>query len=176
MDDIEQLVTEAGFPDHRLIAGSDVIVGQWVRLKCTYTCEEYGRLACCPPSAPSVATCREFFQEYERVLVIHLQKAGDGDQEISRWKRELNAKLLELERTLFLAGFYKAMVLFAGSCSLCTECASTGPDCHKPGSRRPTPEALGVDVFATARKLGYPIEVLTDRSQVMNRYAFLLVE
>ena len=33
-----------------------------------------------------------------------------------------------------------------------------------------------MDVFATARSLGYPIEVLTDRSQTMNRYAFLLVE
>jgi hypothetical protein len=31
-------------------------------------------------------------------------------------------------------------------------------------------------VFATARKLGYPIQVLTDRSQMMDRYAFLLVE
>jgi len=35
---------------------------------------------------------------------------------------------------------------------------------------------MGVDVFATARQYGYPIEVLRDRSQVMNRYAFLLIE
>ena len=27
-----------------------------------------------------------------------------------------------------------------------------------------------------ARELGYPLEVLTDRSQMMDRYAFLLVE
>jgi hypothetical protein len=35
---------------------------------------------------------------------------------------------------------------------------------------------MAVDVFATVRNLGYPIEVLTDPSDVMNRYAFLLVE
>lgn len=41
---------------------------------------------------------------------------------------------------------------------------------------RPCLEALGVDVFATARKLGYPIEVLTDYKQEMNRYSFLMIE
>jgi len=33
-----------------------------------------------------------------------------------------------------------------------------------------------VDVFATARQCGYPIEVLSDYAQAMNRYAFLLIE
>jgi predicted metal-binding protein len=40
---------------------------------------------------------------------------------------------------------------------------------------RPCPEALGVDVFSTLRKAGFPIEVLTEYGQKMNRYAFLLV-
>lgn len=176
MDDVERLATAAGFTDYRWIAGSEVTVGRWVRLKCTYACDEYGCQACCPPNVPSVADCRDFFREYERVLVIHLQKAGDTAQELHRWKRDINTKLLELEREVFLAGFYKAFVLFPGDCSLCPECVPSPTDCRNPGSRRPTPEALAMDVFATARKLGYPIEVLTNRSQVMNRYAFLLVD
>ena len=32
------------------------------------------------------------------------------------------------------------------------------------------------DVFTTVRKIGFPIEVLTEYSQAMNRYAFLLIE
>jgi hypothetical protein len=35
---------------------------------------------------------------------------------------------------------------------------------------------MSVDVFTTVRKVGYPIEVLTDPNQTMNRYAFLMVE
>ena len=35
---------------------------------------------------------------------------------------------------------------------------------------------MAIDVFATVRKIGYPIEVLFDYSQAMNRYAFLLIE
>lgn len=38
------------------------------------------------------------------------------------------------------------------------------------------PEALAVDVFSTVRQVGYPIEVLTDYSEAMNRYAFLPFE
>jgi hypothetical protein len=41
---------------------------------------------------------------------------------------------------------------------------------------RPTPESMAMDVFATVRKLGYPIDVLYDYSQEMNRYAFLFIE
>jgi predicted metal-binding protein len=125
---------------------------------------------------PAVEACQALFREYERVAVIHVTKAGCDSTEMRAWKRELNTKLLALERSVFLAGFYKALVLFPGDCSLCPECSARREDCKRPGSSRPTPEALGMDVFATVRKLGYPIEVLTDRSQVMDRYAFLLVE
>jgi hypothetical protein len=41
---------------------------------------------------------------------------------------------------------------------------------------RPTPEAFAVDVFSTVKEVGYPIEVLYDYSQKMNRYAFLMIE
>ena len=40
----------------------------------------------------------------------------------------------------------------------------------------PAPEAMGMDVFSTVLKAGYPIEVLSDYGQTMNRYAFLLIE
>jgi hypothetical protein len=35
---------------------------------------------------------------------------------------------------------------------------------------------MAVDVYETVRKIGYPIDVLYDYSQEMNRYAFLLIE
>jgi hypothetical protein len=35
---------------------------------------------------------------------------------------------------------------------------------------------MAMDVFSTVRQCGYPIEVLSDYSQPMNRYAFLLIE
>jgi len=35
---------------------------------------------------------------------------------------------------------------------------------------------MAIDVYATIRKLGYPIQVLSDYSQKMDRYAFLMIE
>jgi predicted metal-binding protein len=176
MDKLGQLIASAGFPDFRWTDGRKIAVAHWVRMKCTYTCDAYGHQACCPPNAPPVSDCTEFFNDYERIAVIHIDKAGDSEAALRVWKKEINKALLALERDVFLAGYHKAMVLFPGDCSLCPDCVANPEDCRFPESSRPTPEALAMDVFATVRSLDYPIEVLTDRSQMMNRYAFLLVE
>ena len=62
------------------------------------------------------------------------------------------------------------------SCHLCADCASARAVCKNARQSRPSPEGMAMDVFSTMRKLGYPIQVLTDYDQAMNRYAFLLVE
>jgi predicted metal-binding protein len=175
-DGVDALMQSQSFPDFRWISGRDVVVEQWVRFKCTFACEEFGRNACCPPNTPGVAECRELFLGYERIAVIHLQAARAEGEDPRIWKREVNGRFLELERAAFLAGFYKALALFPGDCSLCAECVPSRADCRNSGSARPVPEALAVDVYATVRKLGFPIHVLTDRSQTMNRYGFLLLE
>jgi hypothetical protein len=41
---------------------------------------------------------------------------------------------------------------------------------------RPTIEAFTVDGFSIARNVGYPIHVLTDPTDTMNRHAILMVE
>jgi predicted metal-binding protein len=176
MAGMDEIIRGHGFDDFRWIPGGDVVVQAWVRFKCTYACTGFGKHAHCPPNVPSVAECRELFQGYERVAVIHLQKAlAEGEQSVG-WKREVNDKLLDLERSAFLAGYYKSLVLFPGDCVHCAECVTNPADCKRQGSARPVPEALAVDVYATARSLGFPIHVLTDRLQTMNRYGLLLVE
>ncbi|MHA2390125.1 MAG: DUF2284 domain-containing protein, partial [Candidatus Hodarchaeales archaeon] len=55
------------------------------------------------------------------------------------------------------------------------ECTSNLQDCNHPKQSRPTPEALGVDLFSTVKQVGYPIKVLTEYTEVMNRYALLMV-
>ena len=67
-------------------------------------------------------------------------------------------------------------LLFIDPCELCKECSETRLECKNPASARPSPEGLAVDVFATVGALGFPIEVLKDYSQAMNRYSFLLLE
>ena len=61
------------------------------------------------------------------------------------------------------------------NCHYCKKCVDERGDCKHPKIARSTPESLGMDVFATVHSVGYPIEVLADYDEEMNRYAFLLI-
>jgi predicted metal-binding protein len=88
----------------------------------------------------------------------------------------VNQDLLDLERAVFLAGYEKAFLLPVTNCSVCDECSGVRARCKEPRWARPAPEAPGIDVYSTARQYGYPIEVLSDYTKTMNRYAFLLIK
>jgi predicted metal-binding protein len=81
----------------------------------------------------------------------------------------------DLEREIFLAGFYKAFGYACGPCSLCKECDFEG-GCRHAYQARPAMEASGIDVFATARAAGFPIEVISRAEQCQNYYGLVLVE
>jgi len=173
---VEVILHENGYDDFRGISGSDIEVCQWPRFKCMFGCPSYGKNGACPPSVPSIAECREFFSEYEHIAVNHIPKKLDDPEEREKWSRETNAQLLQIERAVFLSGNHKTFLLFMDECRVCADCPGTRVGCRNPRLSRPCPEGLGVDVFATVRKLGFPIEVLADYEQTMNRYSFLMVE
>ncbi|MGD2294556.1 MAG: DUF2284 domain-containing protein [Candidatus Aminicenantes bacterium] len=173
---IEGLIGKHGFTDYKWIDPGRIVVEQWVRMKCLYGCDEYGRTATCPPNVPAVSECTNFFREYTQVAILHFEKKVDHPEDRFAWTRQLNLRLLELEREIFISGYRKAFLLFMDSCNLCEGCPGKLEKCKEPEKARPTPEALGMDVYATVRQVGYPIEVLSDYSQTMNRYAFLLIE
>jgi len=141
-----------------------------------FGCREYGKNACCPPSTPSVEACKDFFGEYAECAVFHFQKRVEKPEDRHEWTKGVNARLLKLEREVFLAGNPKTFLLFMDSCNVCETCAEERAECKNKRSARPTPEAMAIDVFSTVKQLNYPIEVLKDYSASMNRYAFLLVE
>jgi predicted metal-binding protein len=174
--ELESLFVKHDLTDYKWIDPQEIVVAQWVRLKCMFGCGGYGRALTCPPNVPSVADCRQFFAEYTAAVLFHFGKAVDPPEDRHAWCRAVNRDLLALEREVFLSGCHKAFMLFMDSGCLCEHCVEGKADCRQPRSARPAPEALAVDVFTTVRRCGYPIEVLKDYTQPMNRYAFLLVE
>lgn len=176
LEHIEELARKHHVNDFKWMDPNKFVVGQWVRMKCMYGCEEYGKTATCPPNVPSIAECKEFFHEYTSALVIHFAQSFDKPEDRHDWTKNINSQLLELERDVFISGYRKTFLIFLDSCTFCDGCPGKLEKCKEPKKARPTPEALGVDVYATVRQIGYPIEVLSDYSQTMNRYAFLLIE
>jgi len=165
-----------GYRDFKWIEPNHIVVSQWVRFKCMYGCPSYGKQGTCPPNVPPVGECREFLNEYSDIAIIHFEIGFANPTDRYAWSRKENMKLLDLERSIFLMGHQKAFLLFMDECRLCNDCAGNRESCVNKEGARPSPESLGIDVFTTVRNCGYTIEVLSDYSQKMDRYAFLLID
>ena len=175
MNNIESLLKEHGYEDFRWIKPEDIAVSQWVRMKCMYGCNEYGVSAVCPPNVPSVAECERFFSEYSEIVIFHFATTVKDPEARFVWTKKINLKLLKLEREVFLLGYPKTFLLFMDTCNICPNCTGLRIQCQHRKQARPSAEALAVDVFSTVKKVGFPINVLSNYDQEMNRYAFLLI-
>ncbi len=161
--DFVRLAREAGALDAKIIAPDTVVTAAWVRLKCQFGCGGYGSTLMCPPHSPTPDVTRKALDSYRKAILIR------GDDHV-----DVNEIAVKLEREAFLAGYYKALSFGSGPCGLCRDCPLD--DCRHADRARPSMEASGIDVFATVRNNGFPIEVLTDYSCKENYYGLLLLE
>lgn len=154
---------ELGAEDAKIVDAASVVTAAWVRMKCRFGCGGYGSNHCCPPESPGPEETRNVLDCYKTALLIHCRGVAN-----------VKSIALELEKEIFLDGYYKALGFGAGPCELCRKC---NPDyCVKPYEARPAMEACGMDVFATARANGYEIEVLRDGSCEGNYFGLVLIE
>ena len=173
---IDTILNENGYTDYKWIDPQKIIVAQWVRVKCMFGCGEYGHGGACPPNTPSVAECERFFREYEDAVILHFEGKMDKPEDRHAWSARINARLVKLERAVFLAGYHRVFQLFMDSCAFCKECSGNRETCVQPRMARPAPEAMAVDVYSTVRRFGFEINVRTDYDQKMDRFAFLMVQ
>ncbi|MHA1904215.1 MAG: DUF2284 domain-containing protein [Candidatus Thorarchaeota archaeon] len=173
-DRLGELFKEHELSDFKWIDPGEIVVSQWVRMKCTFGCPDYGGAAC-PPNNPPVADCRRWISEYKDAVVFRFPKTTDSSAEYKEWLSQITQRLIEVEKAVFLSGRVKVFLLTAANCSLCKECVSCRVECRHKKQARPTPEGMAIDVFATVSKLGFPLEVLKVRSAESNRYAILLI-
>jgi predicted metal-binding protein len=174
-EQIDPIIKQHGFGDYKwLVPRKDIFVEQWVRFRCMFGCNEYGKLGCCPPAVPSVEECRNMIYECENAIIIHFPSQADNRDDI----KKSMARLALLERDIFLAGYYKAFLLQFNTCKICEDCTAEGArvKCINKAMSRPTSESMAIDVYKTARKAGFPIQVVKDHDDAVNRYAFLLVD
>ena len=154
---------ELGAVGAKVIPAESVVTAPWVRMKCQFGCGGFNSSLCCPPHSPKPEETREVIACYRRALLVHCKGNVRPTKIVAK-----------LEREIFLAGFYKAFGLGAGPCRLCRTCNLK--ECVRPDDARPSMEACGIDVFATARGNGFPIEVVRDYSSDENRYGVVLIE
>lgn len=174
-DKFKAIVEKYGFSDYAGIDPKDIVVAQWVRVKCMFGCGDYG-MGACPPNVPSVEECEKFFKEYSKGIIIRISKFADKDSYPSSWSKEMTKKLLEIERDIFLMGYHKAFMLNQTCCCICEKCTGSRNECINKKKSRPSPEGFTVDVYETVRRAGMEINVISENPSEMHRIAIMLIE
>ena len=167
-----------GLDSIKPFASEDIIVADWVNLKCRYGCSKYNHSWCCPPATPDPDKVRQILSEYSQALLL------EGSQHLPEFHRDNNRKRAELvrcwkgtvslERLLFLEGYHKAFSLVGESCSLCKKCVYP-KDCRFPQEKRPSVESFSIDMVGTLQRLGITPYVATEVSETFTFYAIILL-
>jgi predicted metal-binding protein len=162
LEEICKIALELGAAEAKVIKACDVVVKDWVRLKCQYGCDGYGKRLTCPPYSPTPGEMRRILNGYSSAILLRFEP---------RWEN-VHKVVAKLEREAFLAGYYSAFGLASGPCPFCKRCNLK--NCIHPELARPSMEACGIDVYETARRAGFTIEVAKTRKEKPRYFGLLL--
>jgi len=142
-----------------------IVTAPWVRLKCQYGCEGFGKNLQCPPYGRDDLETERLLGSYKWALLLEGAPPG----------RQFHQRLLGLEKKAFLSGMHKAFVLGAGSCTVCDTCPGEGA-CNRSDLARPSMEASGIDVYQTAKEAGIYLAPVKEKGQYVKYIGLLLLE
>ncbi len=148
----------------KVIPANSIRCEEWVRLKCQFGCSGYRKRLTCPPFTPKPEETAKAISYYTRAILVH-----------SHQSEIVNRIIPNLEREIFLSGYYKALGFGSGPCYLCEKC-NINARCKHPYQARPSMEACGIDVFQTARANGFRIHVVRSEDEIGNYFGLVLVD
>jgi predicted metal-binding protein len=157
----------------------ELVVAQWVNLKCRYGCSQFKANWSCPPATPDINEVRAVLSEYSTALMlVGSQNRNDFYRDSNRnrtdqvkyWKGTVS-----LERMLFLQGYDKAISLVSGACSLCKKCAYPAA-CRFPAEKRPTVESFCIDLIGTLKNLDVETHVAMELNETFKYYSIILLD
>jgi len=157
----------------KIIDTKNVVVENWVRLRCLYGCKDYSNWLTCPPHTPTPDYTRKMLGEYTKGLLMQIENISFTEG--TKIGVKFNTIVANLEREIFLDGYYKAFGMVSGTCKLCQICDTT-KTCKHPYEARPSMEACGIDVYQTARNSGFKLEVVKSKDSLFSRVGLILIE
>lgn len=182
-----RLAEERG-AEGRVIPASDIVISDWVRFKCRFGCRGFGKHLSCPPYAPTPVETRRMVREYETGLLLKFEGIpGHPDltpdqipedfhpfySDLILW---VNGTVHFLEKTAFYDDYYKAFGFGAYPCIYCAHEHCVAEEhggivdesirrmCRHMDMVRPSMEAAGMDVFATAGNAGWNLHTVPCRN------------
>ncbi len=148
-----------------IISPDDIIFDRRAILKCLWGCEnqsEPHRIKC-GSRGLDFEEAKATIHEYQKILLIH----HHDHVKLSNTARTI-------EKTAFLDGHYFSCAMHC--CHLCRNCKiDVGQPCPMPLKIRPCDQSFGIDVYKTVQNLGLPCAPLQSKTDIPNRYAFVLI-
>ena len=168
IQELDDLARSLGAKHAAPLATALVVVDERVCLKCRVPlCPNYGFNLGCPPFVPSPEETRATLALYTTGVLVQQEIPVYPAVEYSRSHRPqvresqiVFADLMTaLERRAFRLGYRFAAAYGGGECPLCETCVgqTSGQACRRPYEARPSMEAVGIDVVATAANAGLAV-------------------
>ena len=201
LDYLRKLAVEFGALEAKIISVEKIVIEDRVVFKCKLGCEKYGKTLTCTPYAPTPEEFRKIVSEYHYAMFMKFKTQVEGDSELikylaktgdpsvpaeirmkvekfwSGWKDEMK-KLLDivhvLEKAAVKEGYLLAVGLVSGACQLCEKCNVEKGVCIHPTMKRYSEEGVGVNVKATAEKVGFKFTLPFDKNP--ETFALLLID
>lgn len=177
---LQEFAVKKGANSTKFIDIKDVFVEEWIRQKCEYGCNGYARHFTCPPYSPTPKETRKRLQNYKQALLVEFSGLKEKEKQ-----QKIHEIMYELEREAFLNGLYKAFSYTAGPCRICGSCPAekvenpnkySKKECKNQKKARPSMEACGMDVYQTARKAGYEINIIKEEGNCFKSFGLLLLK
>ena len=143
------------------VAPDEIVFDGRTLLKCMFGCNDWGKGCTCPSRAGFLSSkeLKKLLKKYKTVLIVH---AND--------KKSAQNASLAVENEAYLDG--DVLVFSMSDCALCDECAGRiNESCRNLTMARPAFHSVGIDVFATVKKLGLPLKPLRKEDEEQNWYA-----
>ncbi|MFC1972676.1 DUF2284 domain-containing protein [Chloroflexota bacterium] len=172
LEKYRQRAIELGAADAEIITSDMVIVDERVAAKCCYPkCASYGTNANCPPYAMDVERVRKVVDRFRCAIFIRLEVPAEemAGKDVLRQKLQIPSQIKihevvsKIEAEAFYDGYHLALGFAGGSCkqAFCPtdECTALTPgqSCRHPSRARAAMEAVGMDAFSMAAKVGWEI-------------------
>lgn len=179
LEKFRKMAIELGATDAKIITSDMVVIDERVYAKCIWPkCEHYGTNINCPPYTMGPDQMRNLVKRYRYGIFLRVEVppelvAGSGAKTAAykpygMKRHEIVAKI---EAEAFYDGHPYALGFAGGPCKLyfCpnVECSALKPRhaCRHPLKARSAMEAVGMDVFAMAKKAGWKIYPIGARTQ-----------
>lgn len=185
------MAIELGAEHAVIISTEAIVIDERVRAKCLYPkCSNYGTNINCPPFAPALSFIRRLIENYHHAILFSVKgkpndfirpqekRRTDGNRQT---KYLLNRICSEIESRAFYDGYHLSLAFGQGPCKSfwCPDqpCSALQPGkgCRFPLKSRSSMEAVGMDVFTMATRMGWEIYPCGDRVDIHQIPHVLLV-